>query len=50
MIIYPANHSVGRRSLLLATFPNMAWTLLAAGMMFFIDEEKKVLRTGLIAL
>jgi len=39
----------GRRSLLLATFPNMAWTLLAAGMMFFIDEEKKVLRTGLIA-
>jgi hypothetical protein len=39
----------GRRSLLLATFPNMAWTLLAAGMMFFIDESKKVLRTGLIA-
>jgi hypothetical protein len=27
----------------------MAWTLLAAGMMFFINEEHKVLRTGLIA-
>ncbi|WVQ98392.1 hypothetical protein IAU59_005515 [Kwoniella sp. CBS 9459] len=41
----------GRRSLLLATFPNMAWTLLGAGMMFFIPdtEENKVMRTGLIA-
>jgi hypothetical protein len=45
-----SDHLVGRRSLLLATFPNMAWTLLAAGMMFFISEEHKVLRTGLIAL
>jgi MFS family permease len=40
----------GRRNLLLATFPNMAWTLLAVGMMFFINEEHRVLRTGLIAL
>ena len=45
-----SDNLVGRRSLLLATFPNMAWTLLAAGMMFFISEEHKVLRTGLIAL
>ncbi|WWC90859.1 uncharacterized protein L201_005796 [Kwoniella dendrophila CBS 6074] len=40
----------GRRSLLLCTFPLMAISLLAAGMMFFISEESKVLRTGLIAL
>jgi len=41
----------GRRSLLLATFPNMAWTLLAAGMMFFIPdtEANRTMRTGLIA-
>ncbi|WRT68778.1 uncharacterized protein IL334_005758 [Kwoniella shivajii] len=41
----------GRRSLLLATFPNMAWTLLAAGMMFFIPdtESNTTMRTGLIA-
>jgi hypothetical protein len=43
---------VGRRSLLLATFPNMAWTLLAVGMMFFIPdtEGNQALKTGLIAL
>jgi hypothetical protein len=47
-----SDNLVGRRSLLLATFPNMAWTLLAAGMIFFIPDtpENKVLRTGLIAL
>ena len=28
----------GRRNLLLFTFPNMAWTLLAAGSCFFIPE------------
>ena len=31
----------GRRSLLLFTFPQMAWTLLAAGMCFFIPESSK---------
>ena len=30
----------GRRNLLLFTFPNMAWTLLAAGFCFFIDRQK----------
>ncbi|KJA27733.1 hypothetical protein HYPSUDRAFT_34863 [Hypholoma sublateritium FD-334 SS-4] len=30
----------GRRNLLLFTFPNMAWTLLAAGFCFFIDHQK----------
>ncbi|KAM0746491.1 hypothetical protein T439DRAFT_329595 [Meredithblackwellia eburnea MCA 4105] len=29
----------GRRSLLLATFPNMAWTLLATGLCFLIPES-----------
>ncbi|EAU81614.1 sugar transporter [Coprinopsis cinerea okayama7 len=29
----------GRRNLLLFTFPNMAWTLLAAGFCFFIPED-----------
>ncbi|WWC73562.1 uncharacterized protein I206_107534 [Kwoniella pini CBS 10737] len=37
----------GRRSLLLLTFPNMCWTLLAGGMMFFIEDLK--LRTTLVA-
>nr|XP_018263403.1 uncharacterized protein I303_04897 [Kwoniella dejecticola CBS 10117]OBR85561.1 hypothetical protein I303_04897 [Kwoniella dejecticola CBS 10117] len=37
----------GRRSLLLLTFPNMCWTLLAGGMMFFIEDVK--LRTTLVA-
>lgn len=42
----------GRRSLLLFTFPQMAWTLLAAGMCFFIDvdQEKSTLRLGMVAL
>ena len=30
----------GRRSLLLFTFPQMAWTLLAAGFCFYIPEEQ----------
>ncbi|KAK5945334.1 hypothetical protein PMZ80_002538 [Knufia obscura] len=39
----------GRRSLLLFTFPQMAWTLLAAGMCFFIPESSSA-HLGLIAL
>jgi MFS family permease len=39
----------GRRSLLLFTFPQMAWTLLAAGMCFWIPEDNKA-HLGLIAL
>ncbi|KAK7456375.1 hypothetical protein VKT23_010623 [Stygiomarasmius scandens] len=39
----------GRRNLLLFTFPNMAWSLLAAGFCFLIDESSKA-RVPLIAL
>jgi MFS family permease len=39
----------GRRSLLLFTFPNMAWTLLAAGFAFYIPEESRA-HLGVIAL
>lgn len=39
----------GRRTLLLFTFPNMAWTLLAAGFCFYIPEEKTA-HLALIAL
>lgn len=39
----------GRRGLLLFTFPNMAWTLLAAGMCFFIPDSSRA-HLGLIAL
>ncbi|KAL4810310.1 hypothetical protein BDV18DRAFT_55872 [Aspergillus unguis] len=39
----------GRRSLLLFTFPQMAWTLLAAGFSFYIPTESKA-HLGLIAL
>lgn len=39
----------GRRSLLLFTFPQMAWTLLAAGMCFFIPQSSSA-HLGLIAL
>lgn len=35
----------GRRALLLFTFPQMAWTLLAAGFCFFIKGEKAQLAT-----
>lgn len=38
----------GRRNLLLFTFPNMAWTLLAAGMCFLIDKGNSA-RLPLIA-
>ncbi|KAF8972920.1 hypothetical protein BDZ97DRAFT_1648848 [Flammula alnicola] len=39
----------GRRNLLLFTFPNMAWTLLAGGFCFFIDGSNKA-KVPLIAL
>ncbi|ORY22180.1 and other transporter-domain-containing protein [Naematelia encephala] len=51
MFAWPAVFTIntyGRRSLLLLTFPNMCWTLLAGGMMFFIDASK--LRTTLVAV
>ncbi|KAF8885214.1 major facilitator superfamily domain-containing protein [Infundibulicybe gibba] len=38
----------GRRNLLLFTFPNMAWTLLAAGFSFYLPESSSV-RVPLIA-
>lgn len=38
----------GRRNLLLFTFPNMFWTLLAAGMSYFIPKDNKA-HLGLIA-
>lgn len=38
----------GRRALLLFTFPNMAWTLLAAGLCFIIPEQSRA-HLGLIA-
>ncbi|GAB1731288.1 hypothetical protein NU195Hw_g4257t1 [Hortaea werneckii] len=40
---------LGRRTLLLATFPNMFWTLLATGMSFYIAEGTMA-RIGCIAL
>ena len=39
----------GRRNLLLFTFPNMAWTLLAAGFCFFIPESSQA-KLPLVAL
>lgn len=42
LFAFPAVFTIdtfGRRSLLLFTFPQMAWTLLAAGMCFFIPKE-----------
>ncbi|KAF2429716.1 MFS transporter [Tothia fuscella] len=39
----------GRRALLLFTFPNMCWTLLAAGFAFYIPEDSKA-HIGIIAL
>lgn len=38
----------GRRSLLLFTFPQMAWSLLAAGFCFYIPESSKA-HLGMIA-
>jgi len=40
----------GRRSLLLFTFPQMAWTLLAAGLCFLIPGNTNKARIGLVAL
>ncbi|RDW82899.1 hypothetical protein BP5796_04390 [Coleophoma crateriformis] len=40
--------SWGRRALLLFTFPNMFWTLLAAGMCYFIPQSNKA-HLGLVA-
>lgn len=40
----------GRRSLLLFTFPQMTWTLLAAGLCFLIPGEDSKTRLGLVAL
>jgi len=39
----------GRRTLLLFTFPQMAWTLLAAGFCFYIPESNAA-HLGMIAL
>ncbi|KAK2024728.1 hypothetical protein LX32DRAFT_731272 [Colletotrichum zoysiae] len=39
----------GRRTLLLATFPNMSWTLLGAGVAFFIPQSNPA-HLGLIAM
>ena len=39
----------GRRTLLLFTFPQMAWTLLAAGFCFWIPESNRA-HLGLIAM
>ncbi|KAF8503867.1 hypothetical protein JB92DRAFT_3084245 [Gautieria morchelliformis] len=49
---FPAIRTIdtyGRRSLLLFTFPNMAWTLLAAGFSFYIPSSSKA-HLGAIAL
>lgn len=40
---------LGRRTLLISTFPNMFWTLLATGMSFYIPTESSA-RLGMIAL
>ncbi|KAF8528490.1 hypothetical protein BU17DRAFT_73513 [Hysterangium stoloniferum] len=40
----------GRRTLLLFTFPQMAWTLLAAGFSFYIPTSNKDAHLGVIAL
>ncbi|KAI7776156.1 hypothetical protein LA080_005778 [Diaporthe eres] len=52
LFAFPALKTIdtfGRRSLLLFTFPQMTWTLLAAGLCTLIDRENKA-RTGLVAL
>ncbi|KAM0466104.1 hypothetical protein ACHAPV_001057 [Trichoderma viride] len=40
----------GRRSLLLFTFPQMFWTLLAAGLCTLISDSHETARTGLVSL
>jgi sugar porter (SP) family MFS transporter len=50
---WPAVYTIdtfGRRALLLFTFPNMCWTLLAAGFCFYIPTSNKSARLGCIAL
>jgi len=52
LFAFPAVYTIdsfGRRNLLLFTFPNMAWTLLAAGFCFYIPESNQA-RVPLIAL
>lgn len=52
LFAFPALKTIdtfGRRSLLLFTFPQMTWTLLAAGLCTLIDKENSA-RTGLVAL
>ncbi|KAK7408271.1 hypothetical protein QQX98_009584 [Neonectria punicea] len=49
---FPALYTIdtwGRRALLLATFPNMCWTLLAVGMSFYIPQDSSA-HIGLVAL
>lgn len=41
--------TLGRRTLLLSTFPNMFWTILAAGLCFLIPTESPA-HVGLVAL
>jgi len=53
LFAFPAVFTIdtfGRRTLLLFTFPQMAWTLLAAGLCFLIPESAGTTRIGLIAL
>ncbi|PVH68644.1 hypothetical protein DL98DRAFT_506666 [Cadophora sp. DSE1049] len=48
---FPAIYTIdtwGRRALLLFTFPNMCWTLLATGMSFYVPEDSNA-HLGLIA-
>ena len=52
LFAFPALRTIdkyGRRALLLFTFPQMAWTLLAAGFCFLIPETNKA-HLGLVAL
>ncbi|CAK5278318.1 unnamed protein product [Mycena citricolor] len=47
--LHSAVAAFGRRNLLLCTFPNMAWSLLAAGLCFLIPSDSNA-RVPLIAL
>lgn len=53
LFAFPAVFTIdtfGRRTLLLFTFPQMAWTLLAAGFCFLINTDAGTARLGAIAL
>jgi len=53
LFAFPAVFTIdtfGRRTLLLFTFPQMAWTLLAAGFCFLINPDLGTARLGCIAL